>query len=79
MLITFTGLAKAAIILGLMIATMISYYWPRDNNGKPLSVKEMQKLMNKLPKLPKPQITKKLLYSKFLILLFFTVLAIILS
>ena len=43
MIVTFSGLIKGLIVLILALATVVAQHWPKNDNGKPMSLAEFRK------------------------------------
>ena len=77
MIVTFSGLIKGLIVLILTLATVIAQHWPKNDNGKPMSLEEFRKFAEDRSEMPsQPRIN---LLVSFMCLSTFTIFSILLS
>lgn len=77
MIVTFSGLIKGLIVLILAIATVVVQHWPKNDNGKPMSLEEFRKFAESISTRPSSPRANFLI--GFLLLSTFTIFSILLS
>ena len=77
MIVTFSGLIKGLIVLILAIATVVVQHWPKNDNGKPMSLEEFRKFAESISTRPSSPRANFLI--GFLFLSTFTIFSILLS